>query len=70
MLLQNKYSWINNFKVKENLNLEFSSGELRIEVHLSTTYIQKLRILGPHIKEENFSLRGVLYLWDKPGFNL
>ena len=34
---------------EENFNLEFSSGELGIEVHLSTIYIQELRILGPHI---------------------
>ena len=30
---------------EENFNREFSSGELRIEVHLSTIYIKELRIL-------------------------
>ena len=34
---------------EENYNLEFSSGELRIEVNLSTVCIQELRILGPNI---------------------
>ena len=34
---------------EENFNLEFSSGELRIEVLLSTICIQELRILGPII---------------------
>ena len=34
---------------EENFNLEFYSGELRIEVLLSTICIQELRILGPYI---------------------
>ena len=45
---------------EENFNLEFSSAELRIEVHLSTICILELGIFGTNYLEKNFSLRGVL----------